>query len=764
MLLGRSGLCRFRKFQEVVFPKRSWIHLDNISMLAFVLFTFVVAVKTDLSMVRKSGKKAIAIAQISTVLPFLLVFFVATFVSTVRTDVHAVQYTLNFAARWALTSNIVICFLLAEFKLLTSKLGRLAMSASLIADFQCVIISSTFLFLNTCIYQSIFVGMTFFFSFIGFVAGIWLFARPIVIWIIRRTPEGSAMDEGFFLCILLMAIGSSFAAELLGQSVTLGPLLLGVVIPGGPPLGTAVVDRLERLVSAIFLPVFLIIAGLRSNVDDVLAGKLWMPIAYLILLSVVAKLFGVFVPCLYCRMSLRDTFVLSLILNSRGIIEINTFNNLEDFNKMSGELYTINILGIVIVGGTTAVLLKVLYRPSRRLVHCRRRTVQACAGVGELRLLTCVHTEDNVPPLFTLVDAIFPTPTSPLCVYLLHLSPLVGRSNTIFGPYKKKRQSKSSFRALSTVPGAAVKSSSSCNAGAATLSDRIVNSFLPLERQHASGLLTIQPFVSVSPYATMHDDVCSLAADKMVDIILVPFHRRIDIDVPLHSVNPAMRAVNTNVLLYAPCSVAILVDRGLAGGPACALGAQHARRVAVFFLGGADDREALAVAGRMIEHPCIGLHVVRFVLPYEKAAGLWGKKDEDEMADEEAVEEFRMRCEGYETVEYREEKAGEGADVVGVMREMSEFCCLLVVGRGDGRESPFTAGLEMWSEYPELGVIGDILASPDFEGKASVLVVQQRSREVGGGVGRDLKKLGSGQRSQGGSMNVRVGKEGQLLR
>ncbi|KAL0928899.1 hypothetical protein M5K25_000829 [Dendrobium thyrsiflorum] len=738
LLLGPSGLSHSRKIQQILFPKESWVHLDNISLLAFILFIFIVAVKIDLSQIRKSGRKSVAIAHIGTALPFITIFIALLFHPTIQTNEIVRNYIIHFAGRWALTSNIVISSLLAEFNLLTTKLGRLAMSSSLLADFYCVIISATFLFVTTMVYQSVALGLTFICSCCGFVAAMWLVARPVALWIIRRTPEGSPMDEALFLVILLMAIGSSIAGELIGQSLTFGPLLLGVILPGGPPLGTAVVDRLERLVSTVFLPVFLIIAGLRSNLHEVVSGTMWIPMTYLIVISVVAKFIGVIASCLYCKMSFRDGFVLALILNTRGIIEINTFNSLEDFNQLSAELYAVNIVGIIAVGGISAMLLKAFYCPSSLTPAHRRRTVQACAGAVELRVLTCVHCEDHVPPLLTLTDALSPTSSSPLCIYLLHLSPLVGRSNTILAPYKKKQRSRRSFRSVSGVSSslaAAAAAASNSTAKAPSLSDRIVNSFVSLEGQYPTGLFTIQPFIGVSPYATMHDDICSLAADKMCDLILLPFHRRIDADVPLESVNPAVRSFNTNVLLYAPCSVAILVNCGLSAPPISALSSPHAHRIALFFLGGPDDREALAIAARMAENPCIDLCILRLLLPAEKR----GKEGNEEEMDDEAIEEFRLRTGEVETVEYREEEVNEGAETVRLMREMSERCGLLIVGRAEGRVTPFTAGLEMWSEYPELGVIGDILASKDFGGNASVMVVQQSSKvEEGGGAMRRM--------------------------
>uniref|UniRef100_J3KVH9 Uncharacterized protein n=1 Tax=Oryza brachyantha TaxID=4533 RepID=J3KVH9_ORYBR len=57
---------------------------------------------------------------------------------------------------------------------------------------------------------------------------------------------------------------------------------------------------------------------------------------------------------------------------------------------------------------------------------------------------------------------------------------------------------------------------------------------------------------------------------------------------------------------------------------------------------------------------------------------------------------------------------------------------LVVVGRRGGGEgddlegSALTSGLSEWSECPELGVLGDMLASAEFASKVSILVVQQQ--------------------------------------
>ena len=61
----------------------------------------------------------------------------------------------------------------------------------------------------------------------------------------------------------------------------------------------------------------------------------------------------------------------------------------------------------------------------------------------------------------------------------------------------------------------------------------------------------------------------------------------------------AYRSINQYVLANAPCSVEILVDKGLSGSNHLA-GNQVSHHVAVLFFGGPDDREALCYGWRMV--------------------------------------------------------------------------------------------------------------------------------------------------------------------
>lgn len=76
-------------------------------------------------------------------------------------------------------------------------------------------------------------------------------------------------------------------------------------------------------------------------------------------------------------------------------------------------------------------------------------------------------------------------------------------------------------------------------------------------------------------------------------------------------------------------------------------------------------------------------------------------------------------------VGYVEKQVNNGAETVAALRDIGDLYSLFIVGRGGRGHSPLTTELSDWEECPELGTVGDLLASSDFNINGSILVVQQ---------------------------------------
>lgn len=382
---------------------------------------------------------------------------------------------------------------------------------------------------------------------------------------------------------------------------------------------------------------------------------------------------------------------------------------------LDDESFAIMVIVAVVMTGIITPIVTSIYKPARRFLPYKRRTIQKSKPDSEFRVLVCVHTPRNVPTIINLLEASHPTKRSPICVYVLHLVELTGRASAMLIVHNTRKSGRPALNRTQAQ------------------SDHIINAFENYE-QH-TGCVTVQPLTAISPYSSMHEDICNLAEDKRVALIIIPFHKHQTVDGGMEATNPAFRMVNQNLLANAPCSVGILVDRGLNGSTRLAAN-QVTHNIAVLFFGGPDDREALAYAWRMSEHPGNNLTVMRFIAaeevepaarqsPDQNGLRVETENDNQRQLDEEYINEFRMKIANDESVVYTEKLANNGEETLAAIRSMDQAHDLFIVGRGQGVTSPLTDGLTDWSECPELGAIGDLLASSDFASTVSVLVVQQ---------------------------------------
>lgn len=361
-----------------------------------------------------------------------------------------------------------------------------------------------------------------------------------------------------------------------------------------------------------------------------------------------------------------------------------------------GQIYGVNVISMMIIACIVKWSVKILYDPSRKYAGYQKRNIVSLKPDAELRLLACIHKQYNISAITDTVDVFSPTTEKPIIVDALHLIELVGRTTPIFISHRLQKSVSSSHKSYS---------------------DDVILAFDLYEHDNYGGV-TAHTYTAISPPNLMHDDVCQLALDKVASIIILPFHIRWTIDGGIESDDKNIRSLNCKVLEIAPCSVGILVTRS-------SLQNNSSIKLAMIYLGGRDDREALCLAKRAIRNPRINL-VVYHLTSEQHMPNL------EYLLDNEALEEVKKQPHyGSENnnISYQKLTINDGPETSTVLRNIANEHDFFIVGRTHDSDLPQIEGLTNWSEYLELGVIGDLLASPDFESRAGVLVVQQQVKD-----------------------------------
>ncbi|KAH8513328.1 hypothetical protein H0E87_006567 [Populus deltoides] len=325
----------------------------------------------------------------------------------------------------------------------------------------------------------------------------------------------------------------------------------------------------------------------------------------------------------------------------------------------------------------TTPLVMAVYKPARRakMADYKYRTVESRSSNTELRILACFHGWRNISSIINLLEVSRGVQKSDgLSVYAMHLTELSERSSAILMVHKARKNGLP-FR----------------NRGQKLGSNLVVVAFDVFQQLSR---VSVRPMTAISSMSDMHEDICTTAERKRAAIIILPLHKQQILDGSLETTRTDFQLVNRRVLEQAPCSVGILVDRGL-GGTTQVSASNVSYVITVIFFGGCDDREALAYGARMAEHPGVSLKVIHFLVKPEALGEIVRVHMDDETIN--AVHEVR-------------------------------HCNLFLVGRLP--EGEVALALSSSSDCPELGPVGGLLASSDFSTTAAVLVVQQYNSQV----------------------------------
>ncbi|XP_047161634.1 cation/H(+) antiporter 15-like [Vigna umbellata] len=716
LLLGPSVLGRNKNFANIVFPMKSVMLVETMANMGLIYFVFLIGLEMDVSIIKRAGKKTVLISLAGMVIPFMVAMCLSSLIANTDENINQASCILYLGIVLSVTAFPVLARMLVELKLINTDLGKLALSTSLINDVCAWMLLALTIALSEEIISA-WVSLWVLLSNLVFLSFSFLIVRPTMAWLIEKTPDGKPFSE-FQLCIVLTGVlMSAFITDALGTHCVFGAFVYGLVIPNGP-LGAAIIEKLEDFVSGLLLPLFYAISGLKTDISLISGANTWAFILSAISLTYLGKIAGILLVSNMLQIPNRDGVVLGLLMNAKGIIEIIVLNVGREQKVLDDKIFSVMIIVILIMTAFISPIVKLIYRPRKTLVPYKRRTIQSSRLDGELRVLVGIHTPRNVPTLVNLLEATYPNKRSPMCAYVLHLVELTRRASAMLIVHANRQSG-----------GPALNKTQA-------QTDHIITAFHNFEEQ--VNYAQVQPLTAISPYSTMHEDICNLAEEKRVSIIIIPFHKQQTVDGQMEDTIPALRMVNHNLLQNSPCSVGILVDRGFNGSNRL-IGNQACHKVAVLYFGGPDDREALAYGWRMSRHPRVHLTVMHFIpteYSYQSSETdrLWAKIDRsfttmknggENKLDNEYISEFKNMIAHDDSVIYIEKVVNNGEETVAAIRSINNMNDLFIVGRGQGTMSPLTDGLTDWSECPELGAIGDLLASSDFETTASVLVLHQ---------------------------------------
>ncbi|KAH7337991.1 Sodium/hydrogen exchanger family-domain-containing protein [Rhizoctonia solani] len=360
IILGPTAMGRIPGFTEHIFPEPSRPFLALVANIGLVLFLFLVGLEIDVAVIKRNAKTSMTISAGGMILPFGLGAAVAIPVYNHFIDPEAAtfgHFLLFVGVAYSITAFPVLCRILVALELLDTTVGIVVLSAGVGND----VVGWTLLALTVALVNAS-SGLTALYVLLCAVGWTLFILFPIkraMMWLARWTGSVESGPSPLFMtATILLVFGSAFFTDIIGVHAIFGGFLAGLAIPHEGGLAIALTEKLEDMVSIIFLPLYFTLSGLSTNLGLLDNGLTW---GYTILICVTAyigKFFGGALAAKLAGFSSRESATIGTLMSCKGLVELIVLNVGLSAGILSTRVFSMFVLeALVLTFATTPVTL-----------------------------------------------------------------------------------------------------------------------------------------------------------------------------------------------------------------------------------------------------------------------------------------------------------------------------------------------------------------------------------------------------------------------
>jgi Kef-type K+ transport system membrane component KefB len=345
-----------------LFPPQSLGHLSLLSQIGLLLFMFLVGLELDLERLRKLGRAAMVISQVSIIAPFISGFLLAFYLYPRLSDrsVNFTGFALFMSIAMSITAFPVLARILTERDLLRTGVGAVAITCAAVNDVTAWIILAGIIVIVRASILPLPLWMTL--AGLGaFVLFMLVVARRALQKLVALYERRNDLTHEILAVVLLTVLASGWITESLGVHALFGAFLAGAVMPRNEEFSRELWRRLEALIVVFLLPLYFAFTGLRSSFFLISGARMWFYCAVIIALAIIGKFGGSLVAARINGMSWRESAAVGVLMNTRGLVELIILNIGLDLGILSPALFSIMVLMALVTTFMTMPLLSWIY-------------------------------------------------------------------------------------------------------------------------------------------------------------------------------------------------------------------------------------------------------------------------------------------------------------------------------------------------------------------------------------------------------------------
>ncbi|HEX3357169.1 MAG TPA: cation:proton antiporter [Tepidisphaeraceae bacterium] len=557
IMLGPS---LFPALSKAIFPPESVALLNILSQLGVIFFLFLVGLELDPKLLKNRGRQAVVISHASIMTPFLLgagltlYLYPRLFNNAPRMPFTSVA--LFMGAAMSITAFPVLARILTERNIHKTKTGAIAITCAAVDDVTawCILAFVVGIAradgwrpgLRTALLAVIYIAVMF------------LVIQPLLRRLQLYHDRQGRLSQTIIAIIFLLVLASAYTTESIGIHALFGAFLMGAIMPKGTRFIRTISEKLDDYTVVLLLPIFFAYTGLRTQIGLLNSPDLWLDTLLITAVACVGKFGGSTLAGLACGLPLRESSVIGILMNTRGLMELVILNIGLQEGVITPAVFAMMIIMALVTTALTTPILHWIYPP--RLFEAEKAPAEA-------------------KPRFSILLPVA-LPESGITLARLAGYLLGNHDGRVLALHLRRPTDHEAYRTgLDAEPVAGDDPA-----------------LTPLLDQAHAQKIDAEPISLVS--RDIANDIAALARARNVNLVVMGFHK------PVFGATILGGKVH-RVLMQCPTDVAILVDRGL----------ERVAKILVPFTGTPHDRLAMELAGRIGRNIAAAVTVLHVVSP-----------------------------------------------------------------------------------------------------------------------------------------------------
>jgi Kef-type K+ transport system membrane component KefB len=367
VILGPSLLGRLYPgaIAAMLTPKTTGV-LSAMAQVGLVLLMLLIGLEFPFDRLRDAARASLFVAVAGIVIPFAASYALAGYLYRISpAATPELAFRLFFATAVSITAIPVMGRILMHTRLTRTRMGLTSITAAAIDDVLGWILLGGVVAMATHGRADIGSLLRSLLGVAALGAAFWALGRFGLSRLAVRREKSGGLPAGTLAAVLVLVFVAATATNALGVFSIFGGFLCGIAGSFNRDLAEGIQASIGDLVAILFLPIFFVFSGLRTDIGSLGSDpKLWMALVLVILVACVSKFGATALAARVSGLAWKESLSIGLLMNTRALMALVVINIGADMGVISPAaffwLVTMALFTTVI---TTPILTRIYPSP-----------------------------------------------------------------------------------------------------------------------------------------------------------------------------------------------------------------------------------------------------------------------------------------------------------------------------------------------------------------------------------------------------------------